>query len=241
MLCKVCNTRISGRRSSCPNCGSHQVFETIGGESAATKLPDIEIPHRSAETVDDAVELAFDDAASLELDEAVDDREPSPPPVIESNRVQARKEPEPVSQPARRIQTNRPLGVPDAAAIRSMLAGRPDMLEPGLSVYTSEKGTPLGAGYTSAVGEIDLLARDAKGDLVVVMVAEREEGADVISVMLQRIGWVRRHLSRESRPVRGIVLMDEVRDGLTYAAAAVSDTIAFKTYRVALAFEDAEF
>jgi RecB family endonuclease NucS len=119
-----------------------------------------------------------------------------------------------------------------------MLVERPEMLEADLSIYKSEKGTPLGAGYTSGVGEIDLLARDRAGDLVVVMVAEPHEGADIISVMLQRIGWVRKHLSRNAKPVRGIVLLDAMPEDLAYAASAVSGTINFKTYRVALAFED---
>jgi len=40
--------------------------------------------------------------------------------------------------------------------------------------------------------------------------------------------------------VRGIVLIEGVPEKLSYAAAAVADTLAFKTYRMAVRFEDVE-
>jgi len=88
------------------------------------------------------------------------------------------------------------------------------------------------------VGEIDLLARDAAGGFVVVMIAERGQGEDSIAEVLQRIGWVRKHLAKGTERVRGILLMDQPPESLSYAAAAVADTIAFKTYRMSLCFED---
>ena len=39
---------------------------------------------------------------------------------------------------------------------------------------------------------------------------------------------------------RAIVLCEEAPESLSYAAAAVSDTVTFKTYRLALVFEDLE-
>ena len=39
---------------------------------------------------------------------------------------------------------------------------------------------------------------------------------------------------------RAIVLVEEPPASLPYAAAAVADTVLFKTYRVALVFEDVE-
>ena len=122
-----------------------------------------------------------------------------------------------------------------------MLAGKPGMLEPGLEIYRNERGTPLGAGYTSAVGEIDLLARDADGGLVVVMVAEPHQGADLISSALERIGWVRKHLGGEGKRVRGIVLVERPKDDIAYAASAVADTVTFKVFQVALTFDDLDY
>jgi len=235
MLCKVCNTRIPTQRTSCPNCGSPAPAEASRGESVgSTTLPVIDFHRSDPPGIDESAASDLDREDSLELDEEVADGAAAFEPDEDS------KETEPVAQPARRVRAVQPLGTLDAPGVRRMLVERPETLEAELSVYKSEKGTPLGAGYTSGVGEIDLLARDRDGSLVVVMVAEPGEGADIISVMLQRIGWVRKHLSRDKRPVRGIVLLEEMRDELAYAASAVSDTIAFKTYRIALAFEDVD-
>ena len=139
------------------------------------------------------------------------------------------------AMPGRRVG---PFGSPDPVGLRALLADQPELLEPGLAVYASEKGTPLGAGYTSAVGEIDLLGRGADGGLVVVMVAESHEGPELIGGVLQRIGWVRKHLAGKGQEVRGIVLMEQAPDSIVYAAAAVADTVVFKTYQVALTFSD---
>jgi len=236
MLCKVCNTRVPGHQASCPNCGSHTLAETPNSESALTaKLPQIDYPTMDEASGDPEIEWA-DDSDSLDLEDAV---EPEKKPAVRVTRSQPSREP---AKPAAPSAANAAApGNPNASGVRRMLCERPQMLEPGLTVYTSEKGTPLGAGYKSAVGPIDLLARDAKGDLVVVMVAEPDDGPEVISVALQRIGWVRKHLSPNGRPVRGVVLLDSVREGITYAASAVSETLQFKTYRIALAFDDVEF
>jgi len=213
--------------------------ETPSSESALTaKLPEIEFPPEEPEKDDAEIEWA-DDSDSLDLEEPLEPTRETASPA--SRAPEAPKESRIATPPGRGAAAPRSLAPPDAAAVRRMLCERPAMLEPGLSVYTSEKGTPLGAGYKSAVGGIDLLARDANGDLVVVMVADPEDGPDVISVILQRIGWVRKHLSPNARPVRGVVLLDEVREGISYAASAVSETLSFKTYRIALAFEDVDF
>ena len=119
-----------------------------------------------------------------------------------------------------------------------MLADMPQSLEPGLKVFRDGAGKAVGAGYVSGVGDIDLLATDKSGDLVVVMISEQEQGEELIGEVLQRVGWVRKHLGAGKKQVRGIVLCQEPPESLSYAAAAVADTIAFKTYRIALTFED---
>ena len=115
------------------------------------------------------------------------------------------------------------------------------MLEPGLRVYQTDDGTPVGLGYSSEVGDIDLLATDASGDLVVVMISETAQGETLVAEVLQRVGWVRKHVGEGKKRARGIVLCQEPPAGLSYAAAAVADTVAFKTFRVALTFQDVTF
>jgi hypothetical protein len=41
--------------------------------------------------------------------------------------------------------------------------------------------------------------------------------------------------------VRGLVLLPPMPEDLSYAAAAVAGTVSFRTYRMALSFEELEF
>lgn len=117
-----------------------------------------------------------------------------------------------------------------------ILEGQPGLIEPGLEVYRAEgKGT--GVGYPTEVGEIDLLARDDAGAWVVIQVAQPGCGKEVVDELLQRMGWVRRHLGSPGAEVRGIVLLESLPDDLGYAAAAVAGTVEFKLYRLRLDFE----
>ena len=144
--------------------------------------------------------------------------------------------------PARKASGSAPLFAPDPAGLRALLTEQPEALEQGLGVFRNDDGTPVGAQYSTAVGEIDLLATDRNDNLVVVMISEKSEpeGEDLVSAVLQRLGWVRKHLADGQCKVRGIVLCVEVPENFSYAATAVLDTVAFKTYRVALTFEDLE-
>jgi len=117
-----------------------------------------------------------------------------------------------------------------------MLVDKPTMIEDGLEIY-SEDGKRVGASFSTAVGEIDMLARDDAGGWVVVMVPDIEAGKDIVSDLLQRMGWVRRHLGQSGEEVRGIVLLDALPDDLGYAAAAVSDSVEFKIYQMELTLE----
>ena len=119
-----------------------------------------------------------------------------------------------------------------------MLAGRPELLEAGLRIHSDPQGKSVGVDFSTEVGEIDLLGRDAAGSYVIVMIAERGQAEECIAEVLQRIGWVRKHLATGAERVRGILLLDQPPQSLSYAAAAVADTIAFKTYRMSLSFED---
>jgi hypothetical protein len=75
---------------------------------------------------------------------------------------------------------------------------------------------------------------------VVVLIAEPGQGKELIGDLLQLMGWVRKHLSAEGQEVRAVVLVDTVPEDLGYAAAAVSDTVEFKVYRVGLTIEKIE-
>lgn len=126
---------------------------------------------------------------------------------------------------------------PDPQQVRDLLAESPELLEEGLTLV-SDTNAPAGVDYPTDVGAIDLLARDASGALVVVMVTKGDSSSDVVAEILQRIGWVRKHVAKTREGVRGVVVMNEAPENLSYAAAAVSDTVAFRTYRLKLSFDE---
>lgn len=212
MHCKLCNTRLGENVRFCPNCGN-DAGAVSGREATRPKSPRgmARLPVRPRKS----------NAVELELAQPADRNDLSGPVRAATPRVSA--------SPA--------MLSPDPAAVREMLAGRVELLEPGLRVH-SEAGKPVGIDFSTEVGEVDLLARDAAGGYVVVMIAERGQGEDMIPEVLQRIGWVRKHLATGAEKVRGILLLDQPPESLSYAAAAVADTIAFKTYRMTLCFED---
>lgn len=133
-----------------------------------------------------------------------------------------------------------PTYLPDAQQLRDMLFHEPELLEAGLQVYTDKKGQSVGGGYETPVGDIDLLARDVDGALVVVLVAEPDSESELVSQVLQRIGWVQKHLEKRKQAVRGIVLVETPTSALCYAASALGDNVRIVTYRLALAFEPLE-
>lgn len=221
MLCKVCNTRLGPNNRHCPNCGQDAPAEAaFSRTSPPAPLPKAELSTARDETAADVVEL----------DEVSGERKPLP-----------KKSKAPVKKPAARPPApsgGAPLFAPDPAGLRRLLTESPHTLEPGLEVYRDDSGKPVGASYVSGVGEIDLLARDDSGELVVVMISEKGQGEELIGEVLQRVGWVRKHVGGGEAQVRGIVLCEEAPEGLSYAASAVAGTVSFKTYRVALTFED---
>ena len=223
MNCKLCATVLEEGARNCPNCG-HEVGAKVGPEKGKGVKSTKTIPPTPVEL-------------DLDLEEEDVEREPEPEVDVEFD---LEEEVERVIEAPKGSVVSTPIFTLDAAGLRKMLARQPELLEPGLNIVTDEKGRLVGSGYATDVGTIDLLARDAKGGLVVVTVAESGQGEEVVAEMLQRIGWVRKNMGKGKQKVRGIVVLEQVPKNLSYAAAAVADTIAFKTYWVALTFGDVE-
>ncbi len=223
MNCKLCATVLEEGARNCPNCG-HEVGAKVGPEKGKGVKSTKTIPPTPV-------------GLDLDLEEEDVEREPEPEVDVEFD---LEEEVERVIEAPKGSVVSTPIFTLDAAGLRKMLARQPELLEPGLNIVTDEKGRLVGSGYATDVGTIDLLARDAKGGLVVVTVAESGQGEEVVAEMLQRIGWVRKNMGKGKQKVRGIVVLEQVPKNLSYAAAAVADTIAFKTYWVALTFGDVE-
>lgn len=74
--------------------------------------------------------------------------------------------------------------------------------------------------YSTAVGPIDLLAKNSAGDYYVFEL-KLERGADAaLGQLLRYMGWCAKHLS-QGRPVYGVVLAAEISEKLRYAASLV--------------------
>lgn len=125
----------------------------------------------------------------------------------------------------------------DTEQVRHLVSEHPEALEPGLAVLTDDDGRPVGIGYDTEVGEIELLARDGDGDWVVVMVSPPNPGPELVSELLHRMGWVRKHMREAGEKVRGILVLDGMDEELGYAAAAVADSVDFRAWRLEVSFE----
>lgn len=230
MNCKGCNTRLPSGTKSCPACGAE--VRGDGNRSTATRATVLPAPELSTarDSGDDCVEL----------DEMTDEQPTEPP--APARAAAKKKKKIAIKPPAPKpVVEASPMFATDVEGLRALLAAQPDTLEAGLEVYSDSEGTPLGASYASGVGDIDLLARSRKGELVVVMISEAsDEGENLVAEVLQRVGWVRKHVASGDERVRGIVLCEQAPESLIYTAAAVADTVRFKTYRVALSFDDLE-
>lgn len=245
MYCQSCQTKLSPRDQSCPTCG-RRVSESrdLGGGSGDAESKSFPLP--PAQAVDEDSQSSMKpvtdsprkpapsrSASSSKSRESAPPkrREAKPEPRRGGRRKAAR--PEPTPAPAEEAGAGFGLRPRD---VLGLLAEKPSLIEPGLEIH-SEDGEDIGIGFPTAIGDIDLLARDDSGGWVIVCVAEPDQGKDIVADLLQRIGWVRRHLGQSGEEVRGIVLLDEMPDDLGYAAAAVSDTVEFKLYQLELTFE----
>ena len=224
MFCKRCTTRFDNAKGICPHCG--HVTGTIKPDPMASSgVQGITTPPKAAPPPEVEEE-------EVDLEDLAEAPKPKSKPVPKSK-------PSAQQQPSRAPKT--PVFDLQPDEVRVLLAEHPELLEKRLSVFKDKKGKPVGAGYAAAdVGEIDVLTKDADGTFVVVMVPDRDTGDEIVGEVLQRMGWVRKHLAKDQKEVRGIVVLAQTPESLRYTAAAVAGTVAFKSYRVALTFSDIE-
>lgn len=230
MTCTSCGTRIGKTDRKCPNCGKSQKTRPRSSKSPESGTPALEpssaqIPGRRQ---------GLRDVRSGGASAPVSSDKP-----ISTNAAKVTPSP----------GDETPAGLPGRAEIRNWIHECPDRLEEGLSIYTdanTSKANPVGLDFSTDVGEIDLLARDDAGGLVVVLVpapqsdGSPQSGKDLVGEALERVGWVRKHVAEPTQEVRAIVLLNQVPDDFSYSAAAVASTVSFKTYRLEVSFADVE-
>ncbi len=128
-------------------------------------------------------------------------------------------------------------GLPLPSRIRALIAEDPELLEAGFRIYADKKGKLVGVNLDTPVGSIDLLVQDSKGAFAVVQVSEKDGEVELVAGLLQRIGWVQKHLAGRKQTVRGLILVQRAPDSLIYAAAALPKNLEIRVYRMALSFD----
>jgi hypothetical protein len=212
---------------NCPNCG-----RTLGPGSSLsgqkTLDPDLTSPSQQAVKSDPGPKA------------------PTKPEVETVREPRTKTKPKAEAKPAPEVELSEAVeetapGSPLSLGPEELLARisqEPELLEPGLRVYRDpDSGEIAGVELSTEVGEIDLLAEDAEGALVVVKVAGADAG-QVVGSVLEQMGWVSKHIAHDERPVRALVLLEPPAPELGYAARAVADSISFKTWRITVAVDD---
>lgn len=118
--------------------------------------------------------------------------------------------------------------------LEAALVANMGQLEDGLQLY-NENGRSGQQFDTQAVGRIDIIAVDKKGNIVVIELKAGEADDRVCGQLLRYIGWVKENLAA-NRTVRGIIVANEFNQRLKYAAKAMSGVVSLQKYEVNFRF-----
>lgn len=111
--------------------------------------------------------------------------------------------------------------------LRDHLAENPSLIEKGLSLISKEYSI-------SDAGKADLLCRDMRGNHVVVETKKGRESDKVVGQVLRYIGG----LMKESKRVRGIIIVHKPDDKLNLAIEPVKNLVKLKYYKVRFEITD---
>ncbi len=253
--CKACNTRVPMGQAHCPHCGREvhpgRRNESVDSDPAALSASGRR-PLAPSTIVSSDEDREEKDSIGSKAKAARSEEEVQMSATITGTKVRGRAAKKGRTVPRTRkkeeaataeVESNSfpssaALSMPvEASQIRHLISERPELLESELSVFIDGESQHRGIGFETDVGEIDLLARASTGDFVVVMVVDAEGFDEAIAGMLQRVGWVRKHLSAPDHRVRGILLVERMDESTRYTAAALADSVSFLTWRLSLQFE----
>jgi len=108
-----------------------------------------------------------------------------------------------------------------------------------LTVYRDEDGTPA-QQYVTDVGIVDILAKDTKGNFVVLELKRAESKYAVVGQILNYMSWVEENLASDKEKVRGIIIVGKADNTLKYALRQVQDKVILKEYRIKMTFSNPE-
>ena len=121
------------------------------------------------------------------------------------------------------------------AALRKILARNLALLEPGLKPFDAKEGAeeiPVGAA-----GRIDLLCKDANGNLVVVELKRDTSSDRVVGQLLRYMGYVKENKLPKGKVVRGMIVAHEHDEHLRLALQAIPN-VEMKLYEVSVSIRN---
>ncbi len=95
-----------------------------------------------------------------------------------------------------------------------------------------EDGDVVGQQYTTPIGRIDILAKSKDNkEWLVIELKKGRIGDQVVGQLLRYIGWIKKNKAGDGEKVKGLIIVGEKDDKLTYSVSAV-DSIDLMTYSV---------
>jgi len=101
--------------------------------------------------------------------------------------------------------------------LRDFLAKNLSLIEPGLQLYQDEEIT--GIEFPAGGRFIDILALDAKKQLVVIELKVSRGYDRVIGQLMRYMAWIKKNLAESKQGVRGIIAAREISDDLKLACS----------------------
>lgn len=101
-----------------------------------------------------------------------------------------------------------------------------------LKLYQDEEGS--GQQYPTAIGNIDILAKEPKtNSYVVIELKKGRESDKVVGQILRYMGWIKENLCKEKENVKGLIICQEKDEKLEYSLKAIPQSgIEIKLYKI---------
>ncbi len=106
-----------------------------------------------------------------------------------------------------------------------------------LQLFEDEDGNKGQQYLAEGIGYIDILAKDEKGNFVIIELKKGRENDKVVGQVLRYIGWAREHLAN-GKEVRGLVVTGQRDTKLQYALGEISSKVSAKIYKVSFKLEN---
>ncbi len=112
------------------------------------------------------------------------------------------------------------------ADLRNYLAKNLSIIEPGLKLYQDEGIT--GVEFDVGGRRIDILAVDAKGDLVVIELKVSRGYDRVVGQLMRYMAWILKNQAEPGQQVRGVIIARELSQDLLLACSLLTSVQLFE-------------